>query len=182
MSFDQIGKYIKLLCIQHQKGHLSEKDMLNICQTYDKDIFSKFDKDSDGLYFNKRLDIEINRRREYCNSRRKNRLKENNISETYVKHMETETETIIIKEKEKKKFTPPTLDEVKIYFEENGYRPELAENIFKGYAVANWHDSNDKQIKNWKQKMHQVWFKDENRVNKTETNGLSKPKGVTIPE
>ena len=42
MSDVQLGKYIKLLCVQHQKGHLSEKDMLNICKRYDKDIFEKF--------------------------------------------------------------------------------------------------------------------------------------------
>ena len=27
MSDSQLGKYIKILCTQHQKGHLSEKDM-----------------------------------------------------------------------------------------------------------------------------------------------------------
>ena len=83
MSDEQVGKYIRLLCLQHQTGHLEEKHMLNICKTYDKDIFSKFIRDCEGLFYNERLEIEINRRVEYCNSRRKNRT----IEKTYVKHM-----------------------------------------------------------------------------------------------
>jgi hypothetical protein len=86
---EQVGKYIRILCLQHQTGHLEEKHMLNICKSYDKDIFSKFVRDDKGLYYNERLDKEINRRTSYCESRRKNKLSE----KTYVKHMETETET-----------------------------------------------------------------------------------------
>jgi len=86
---EQVGKYIRLLCLQHQTGHLEEKHMINICKTYDKDIFSKFIRDEKGLYYNERLDKEINRRVQYCESRRKNKLSE----KTYVEHMETETET-----------------------------------------------------------------------------------------
>jgi len=62
--------------------------MLKICGTYDKDIFNKFIRDDKGLYYNERLDFEINRRISYCESKRKNKLSE----KTYVKHMETETE------------------------------------------------------------------------------------------
>jgi hypothetical protein len=94
MTDEQVGKYIRLLCLQHQTGHLEEKHMLNICKTYDVDIFSKFIRDDKGLYYNERLENEINRRLNYCESRRKNKLSE----KTYVKHMETETETETINE------------------------------------------------------------------------------------
>ena len=79
MSDEQVGKYIRLLCLQHQKGHLCEKDMLKICVSYDQDIFSKFRKDDDGLYFNERLEAEINRRTAYSESRRNNRRKKTEI-------------------------------------------------------------------------------------------------------
>jgi hypothetical protein len=96
MSNEQVGKYIRLLCAQHQIGHLSEKDMLNICGTYDKDIFCKFKKDADGLFFNERCEQEILKRKAFSESRRKNRLKKSdhmsNISKTYVRHMENENE------------------------------------------------------------------------------------------
>lgn len=95
---EQVGKYIRLLCLQHQTGHLEEKHMLNICGTYDVEIFSKFNRDEAGKYYNERLDKEIKRRSNYCESRRKNKLS----TKTYDEHMETgtETETEIINENE----------------------------------------------------------------------------------
>jgi hypothetical protein len=61
------------------------------------------------------------------------------------------------------KFTAPTLLEVQAYFIENGYNKELAKRAFDYYDVANWKDSKNNQVKNWKQKMRGVWFKDENK-------------------
>jgi len=85
MDNEQVGKYIKLLCLQHQKGRLSKKDMLKICITYDEDIFSKFIKDSAHKYYNKRLEEESIKRKNYADSRRKNRM-----AKSYVKHMVNE--------------------------------------------------------------------------------------------
>lgn len=82
-SNSQTGKYIRLLCAQHLTGHLSEQDMLKICGTYDKAIYSKFVRDSDGLFYNERLESEIIKRKAYTESRKKNREKK----ETYVPHM-----------------------------------------------------------------------------------------------
>lgn len=99
MSDSQLGKYIKILCTQHQKGHLSEKDMLKICKRYDKDIFEKFKKDDDGKYYNIRLEKEITKRKDYSKSRsdnRKNKINFENICFSYVKHMENENENINI--------------------------------------------------------------------------------------
>ena len=99
MSDSQLGKYIKILCTQHQKGHLSEKDMLKICKRYDKDIFEKFVKDENGKYYNIRLEKEIEKRSAYSKSRannRKNKINFENICFSYVKHMENENENINI--------------------------------------------------------------------------------------
>ena len=90
MTDSQLGKYIKILCTQHQKGHLSEKDMLKICKRYDKDIFEKFVKDESGKYYNIRLEREIAKRSAYSKSRsdnRKNKINFENICFSYVKHM-----------------------------------------------------------------------------------------------
>ena len=98
MSHEQRGKYILLLCLQHQKGHLSEKDMLNICGTYDEDIFVKFTKSENGLYYNQRLQDEMSKRQRYSDSRRKNRLggdKSDIICKSYVEHMEDINKDII---------------------------------------------------------------------------------------
>ena len=93
---EQIGKYIRLLMAQHQLGHLDEKHMIMICKSYDNDIFSKFVKDSDGCYFNQRLEDEIVKRKNYSESRGKNRSSKNNISKSYDNHMENRNKDINI--------------------------------------------------------------------------------------
>ncbi|MBQ8567292.1 MAG: hypothetical protein IJ445_06910 [Clostridia bacterium] len=71
MNYEQRGKYITLLCLQHQNGHLSEEDMLAICGKRDKKIFAKFVKDEEGLYYNERVDVEKEKRRKYTESQTK---------------------------------------------------------------------------------------------------------------
>lgn len=61
-----------------------------------------------------------------------------------------------------KKFEPPTIEQVQEFFKQEGYRDDVAIKAFKYYSEANWHDSYGKPVKNWKQKMRAVWFKDEN--------------------
>jgi hypothetical protein len=101
MDNEQVGKYIRLLCLQHQKGKLTEKDMLSICKAYDNEIWDKF-KVEDGLYYNERMFNETIRRQKFSESRRNNAKspKKESTSEAYAKHMETETEnkTITINE------------------------------------------------------------------------------------
>jgi hypothetical protein len=101
MDNEQVGKYIRLLCLQHQKGKLTEKDMLSICKAYDNEIWDKF-KVEDGLYYNDRMYNETIRRQKFSESRRNNAKspKKESTSEAYAEHMETETEnrTITINE------------------------------------------------------------------------------------
>jgi hypothetical protein len=99
MTDEQVGKYIRLLCLQHQKGKLTEKDMLSICKAYDNEIYEKFDQ-VDGFFINDRMYNESIRRSKFTESRRNNAksVKNDNISVASAKHMhthmETETETI----------------------------------------------------------------------------------------
>jgi hypothetical protein len=98
MDNEQVGKFIRLMCAQHQKGRLSEKDMLKICGTHDVDIFEKFERDEAGNYFNPRLEQEVDKRKAYSESRRNNRKKKEDMlitSKTYVLHMENENENEI---------------------------------------------------------------------------------------
>jgi hypothetical protein len=61
-------------------------------------------------------------------------------------------------------FSPPTSLEVENYFFENGYKREAGTKAYNYYSVANWQDSKGNKVKNWKQKMQAVWFKDENKI------------------
>ena len=100
---EQVGKYVRLLMAQHQLGHLEEKHMIMICKSHDKDIFSKFIKDENGLYYNERLDSEIVKRKKYSESRSKNR-KKSDFLETYDNHMENKDENINNKKNNGKHF------------------------------------------------------------------------------
>ena len=74
-------------------------------------------------------------------------------------------------------FIPPTLSDVQSYFELNGYSLESANKAFNYYASANWVDSKNNKIKNWKQKMIGVWFKEENKVKINTTKNIEKTYG-----
>jgi DNA-binding Lrp family transcriptional regulator len=63
----------------------------------------------------------------------------------------------------KKQFVPPTLDEVKAFVKEKGYKEELAIKAYSYYTDGNWRDKNDKPVLNWKLKLN-MWFKDEYRI------------------
>ena len=71
LSNEQVGKYIRLLCLQHQKGRLTEKDMLSICLAYDVDIWDKFVIE-EGFFYNIKMRDESQRRAKYTESRRSN--------------------------------------------------------------------------------------------------------------
>lgn len=65
------------------------------------------------------------------------------------------------------RFIPPTLDEVKAYFGQKGYTEEAAAKFFEYYEAGSWTDAKGTPVKNWKQKALSVWFKPENRDQKT---------------
>lgn len=128
MTNEDVGKYIRLLCLQHQKGHLKEKEMLSICGNYNEDIFNKFKKDEEGNYYNERLEYEANKRKAYSESRRNNRKKKTyeedmkNICNSYEEHMENEnininTNEIEIKDN-RKRGSKGKREEEKIHFAE----------------------------------------------------------------
>lgn len=96
MTDEQVGKYIKLLCYQHQKGKLTEKDMLSICKGHDEDVYAKFDI-VDGFYINKRMYEEADKRSKFTESRRKNASAKHMLNHM-PNHMEDENENENINE------------------------------------------------------------------------------------
>jgi len=80
---EQRGQYIRLLCEQHQNGHIPEEHMINICKSYDSPVMRKFIKDPDGLFYNERMEKEVLRRRNYSTSRKENRLGKRNKEQSY---------------------------------------------------------------------------------------------------
>lgn len=150
---EQIGKFLRLLMAQHQHGHLTEKQMLHICGTYDKEVFDKFEKDAEGMFFNSRLETEILKRSNFCKSRKDNRTKKL-VKKSYVKHMENENENKnedIIKNK-RVLFIRPTLEQIQAYCLErkNSVNPVK---FFNHYQSNGWQVGKNK-MKDWKAAIH----------------------------
>lgn len=140
MTDEQVGIYIRLLLAQHQHGHLTDNQVIIICKSYDNHVMSKFVKDSAGLWYNERLEIEIIKRKKYTESRSKNKAgktKENIISESYDPHMENRNKDIVnITIGEKADFSitirpkyinerPIIIYDLKLYFEKTGQAEEM---------------------------------------------------------
>lgn len=68
------------------------------------------------------------------------------------------------KEKKGKEIKLPTVDEVVDFFKLKGYTESSARKAFAHYDVGDWYDSKGNKVKNWKQKMANVWFRDENKI------------------
>jgi hypothetical protein len=99
MTDEQRGKYIYLLCLQHQKGKLTLTDLKSKLTDEDIEVAEKFPKQSDGFYYNLRMYEEAIKRKNYTESRRNNRKKKDDvdilhISKSYVSRMENENETV----------------------------------------------------------------------------------------
>jgi hypothetical protein len=73
----------------------------------------------------------------------------------------------------KKKFIPPTFQEFLDYCKENGFE-NIADRAFKGYEAGNWNDSQEHPVKNWKQKLQHVWFREDNKKKESFSNPYQK--------
>jgi len=104
MTNEQRGKYITLLCLQHQKQKLTLKDLQMYLTDEDIEVAEKFPIQADGFYYNQRMYDESIKRKNYTESRRSNRTKKTNdidvkkISQSYVNRMENENETVNVNE------------------------------------------------------------------------------------
>ena len=81
------------------------------------------------------------------------------VSIPYIYPMDT-TDTVTVSdtvsvntvEKSKKKFVPPTLEDIKNYIQEKSLNVD-AEKFFNYFEVGNWIDAKGNKVKNWKQKL-----------------------------
>lgn len=95
MSNDQVGLYIRLLCLIHQNpaAAMAARDFEKMVGSGNNEIREKFETETDEsgnvFYFNARLRAEAEKRANFCQSRRNNRLKK--TGKTSEKHMSNET-------------------------------------------------------------------------------------------
>lgn len=186
MTNDEVGAYIRCLCIQASKGGISEKHMKLICNSHDvhSAIKNKFIFDpATNLFLNERLKSEIEKRKKYSESRSNNRKNPNkkdedmsNISISYVKHMENENENEVVIEKEKKpRFSKPTLAEVQAFMSEvnmvaGGKWDQTkiqatAKAFFNYYESNGWHVGRS-PMKNWQAAVRNWMNREHTQTNK----------------
>lgn len=100
MNDDEVGKYIRILCHQADKGALTENQIKRICKadTIPEIILEKLSIDDNGKYYQKRMKSEKEKRENYSESRKKNRGGSsedmNDISLSHDSHKEDENEDI----------------------------------------------------------------------------------------
>ena len=76
LTMEERGQYITLMCLQHQKGHLTDRTV-GLALGYgwvstNSEVLKKFTKDEKGSYFNKRLESEIEKRGKHLERQREN--------------------------------------------------------------------------------------------------------------
>lgn len=72
MTHEERGKYILLLCMQHQKGKLTDKDLKAVLSEEDIEVAERFPLHDDGFYYNTRMQMEIANRKVKTDSSRNN--------------------------------------------------------------------------------------------------------------
>lgn len=160
MTMEERGQYITLLCNQHQSGHIPLGHMLNICKSNESLVFAKFTKDEKGLYYNERLDVEINKRKSYCASRANNKkginqhTKQTELIGHTTKHMKGHmvnvnvNENRIVNATEINKFIKPTIEEIKDYCLE--IKSTINAEQFLDYYDSNGWQVGKVKMKDWK--------------------------------
>ena len=86
-TYEELGMYIKLLCMQHLQGGISKQDLAQVCSDNER-VLSKFELGDDGLYYNQRMYEETVRRKNFCDKQRANR-----VSQTATKLPPNENQT-----------------------------------------------------------------------------------------
>lgn len=72
MTMEERGQYITLLCYQHQKGHIKEETIRLLVGSCSVNVMKHFIRDEEGNFYNKRMDIEKEKRHNFTESRREN--------------------------------------------------------------------------------------------------------------
>ena len=87
-NYEDIGKYIRLLCLQHKQGGITETELVTVCQG-SKVVSEKFIKHDDDRFYNEDMLEWTNRRERYIASRAANGSKGGRPKKPSENHMES---------------------------------------------------------------------------------------------
>ena len=72
LTMEERGQYITMLCLQHQKGRLTKKNIQISVGNVSEDVMSKFVQDENEMYYNATLENLTQKREAYSQSRSEN--------------------------------------------------------------------------------------------------------------
>ncbi len=71
LTMEERGQYITLLCLQHQQGPLTEKQVRLAVGMLSEDVRAKFVTDEEGRLYNERMALEMEKRASYISDQSK---------------------------------------------------------------------------------------------------------------
>ncbi len=72
LSNEEVGQYIRILAYMHQKGRMTEKTIRLLVGSLSDNLRLKFGIDENDMWYNERLEVEVDKRANFVNSRRIN--------------------------------------------------------------------------------------------------------------
>lgn len=181
-THEEIGQYFRILCYMHQKGRMKGKTISLLVGSVLDNVRLKFDVDNEGNWYNEKLELVIEERRKFVESRKINgslggRPK---IKKPIAPPNEIEDEIVIVNEisslvVNKRK------DQILEYCRVQGYAISEGESFYDHYQALGWRTSAGMGIVDWKAKMR-TWHKEQ--IKRDEKNGTqgSVRKGATGDE
>jgi len=170
MSFEEKGAYMEVLMLQFNRGHMTSHMIRHVIGQHWDTLQVKFTQDTNGLWFNSRLEEEINKRKNFVSSRKNNIKGENQYTKKQKKdghmtsHMENENENrngVVIRNELKSKneiFEELFTDDI---FIEQLKITHKGKDLQSGFEECYTHHSNGpnppKELWEWKQKLN-TWL------------------------
>lgn len=159
MTFEEKGAYMELLMMQFNRGHMTTHMIgQTVGQIWDK-IQDKFIQDKEGLWYNKRLEEEKNKRKEFTNSRRNNLTGVNQYTKKEVKksgHMTSHMENVNVNVNEdKNKSKKEIIDYInsvlksKYKYNSKSTSDKIQARLNEGYTIEDFKTVIDKKFKEW---------------------------------
>jgi uncharacterized protein YdaU (DUF1376 family) len=131
MTFQEKGAYFELLMLQFNRGHMTSHMIGQQVGQLWVNVQVKFKQDEKGLWYNERLEMEIEKRKKFVQSRNnnlsgknqysnENKIKNGHMGGHVTPHMENENENINVNnekgvqgKKQKEDFNPELFQEIK---------------------------------------------------------------------
>ena len=146
MTFEEKGAYMELLMMQFNRGHMTSHMIGQAVGQIWENLQGKFKKDDKGLFYNERLEIEIERRKAFVGSRYNNIAGKNQYTKIngnsvghMASHMENENIDVIKGGVGETPKLTPEERAYNFYIEEGKKAKEFTDQMSRDYVKLCYH-------------------------------------------